>query len=82
MRATSSQPGNLVGPWPTLNGPALIDGGVVDQQVLEMIGEVRIADIQLASLRTAGNRVHFSAGVGPSRVDRSVDLSRIGKAVK
>lgn len=62
--------------------PALFAGEVVVQPVLEMIGEVWVKDIQMASLRTVGNVIHFSAGVGASRMDRRVDLSRIGKATK
>jgi hypothetical protein len=62
--------------------PVLRSREVQKQPVLEMIGEVWIKDLQVASLRTSGNVVHYSAGVGASRVDRTVDLSRIGKAVK
>jgi hypothetical protein len=49
--------------------------------VLQMVGEVWIKDMQMASVRTVGNKVHFSAGVGPSRETRTVDLSKIGKAL-
>jgi len=62
--------------------PVLRGREVQKQRVLEMVGEVWIKDMQMASLRTMGNVVHYSAGVGATRVDRTVDLSRIGKAVK
>jgi len=62
--------------------PAIFDGQVVTRMQLEMIGEVRIKDMQLASLRTVGNVVHYQAGIGASRVDRQVDLTGIGKARK
>lgn len=63
--------------------PTLQAGGQVTQrQVLEMVGEVRLPDMRMASIRVAGNRVHFSAGAGSSRIDRTVDLSRIGRAVR
>lgn len=62
--------------------PAIFDKQVVQRMQLEMIGEVWIKDMELASLRTAGNIVHFQAGVGGSRVEQTVDLSSIGKARK
>jgi len=62
--------------------PMLVGGEVTDQFVLEMIGEIWVKDIEFASLRTVGNAVHFSAGVGPSRTQRSIDLSRIKRARK
>jgi hypothetical protein len=60
--------------------PAVFDGEVVTRLQLEMIGEVWIKDLQLASLRTAGNKVHYQAGIGATRVDRTMDLSSIGRA--
>ena len=60
--------------------PTLRQGEVVQRKVLEMVGEVWLPDIQVASLRVSGNVVSFSAGVGRDRVERTVDLSRIGKA--
>jgi hypothetical protein len=62
--------------------PQLLQGQVVKRMILEMIGEVRIKDIRLASVSTIGNTVRFSAGIGASKVDRIVDLSKIGKAMK
>ncbi|MBW2274186.1 MAG: hypothetical protein JRG96_13015 [Deltaproteobacteria bacterium] len=63
--------------------PTLQRGGQVgDRLVLEMVGEVRLPDMRMASLRVLGNRVQYSAGAGTSRVDGSVDLSRIGRALR
>jgi len=64
------------------NRPQLMDGIVVERIVLEMVGEVWIKDLRLASVSTVGNKVRFSAGIGPTSVDRMVDLSKIGKAMK
>jgi hypothetical protein len=60
--------------------PTLFRGIVVNRIMLEMVGEIWIKDIRLASMRTVGNIVHFEAGAGNTRVDETVDLSRIGKA--
>jgi hypothetical protein len=63
--------------------PMLQRGGLVgDRLVLEMVGEVRIPDMRMTSLRVLGNRVHYSAGEGATRVDESIDLSRIGRALR
>ena len=45
----------------------------------ELLGEIWIRDMQMASFRSVGNVVHFSAGVGRNRVDRTVDLTRLGR---
>lgn len=55
-------------------------GEVAQRWVLEMVGEVWLPDMELASVRTIGNRVHFAAGVGPNRKEEVIDLTRIGKA--
>jgi len=60
--------------------PGIFDQEVVSRLQLEMIGEVWIKDMQLASLRTVGNIVHYQAGIGSTRVEEKVDLSSIGKA--
>ncbi len=39
-------------------------------------------DMELASFRSVGNRVHFVAGVGPERVERDFDFTRLGKMRK
>jgi hypothetical protein len=62
--------------------PMLLRGEIVDTTLLEMIGEVWIKDIEFGSLRTVGNAVHFSAGVGPGRRQQSIDLGRIKNARK
>ena len=60
--------------------PVLRNGAVVKRKMLEMVGEVWIRDLRLATVRTVGNVLHFSAGVGSRKVDRTVDFSKIGKA--
>jgi hypothetical protein len=60
--------------------PVLRDGQVGQQKVLETIGEVWLEGIEAASLRTAGNIVRYTDGLGPSRVERTIDLSRITRA--
>lgn len=60
--------------------PLLVRGEIAEMLLLESIGEVWIDGIEIGSLRTVGNTVHFSAGVGPSRRQRSIDLSRIKRA--
>ncbi len=60
--------------------PTLRNGQVFNRLMLEMIGEVRLPNILLASLKTTGNMVHFSAGTGASRVMNTIDLSAIGRA--
>ena len=62
--------------------PMLRSGMVVNVQLLELLGEVWIRDMQMASFRSVRNIVHFSAGVGRDRIDRKVDLTRIGKMRK
>jgi hypothetical protein len=63
--------------------PVLQKGGQVGERlVLEMVGEVRLPDMRMASLKVVGNRVQFSAGAGTTKVDGSVDLSRIGRALR
>jgi hypothetical protein len=63
--------------------PQLLRGGdVVDRVVLELIGEIWIKDIRLASVKTVDNKVRFSAGIGANKMDRVVDLSKIGKAMR
>lgn len=57
-------------------------GGVSDRLILEMVGEVRIPDMRMASLKVQGNVVHYSAGAGATRIDRTIDLSRIGRALR
>lgn len=60
--------------------PTLVAREVMQRRVLETIGEVWLNDVQRASLRTSGNLVSYSAGVGSRKVEQTIDLSRIGKA--
>jgi hypothetical protein len=61
--------------------PQLMRTGEVAQRwILEMVGEVWLPGMDLASVQTVGNRVHFVAGVGASRKEEVVDLTRIGRA--
>jgi hypothetical protein len=63
--------------------PAVRRNGEVGERLeLEMVGEVRLPDLHLTSISVVGNKVHFSAGLGASRIDRSIDLSRIGKKLR
>ena len=50
--------------------------------MLELLGELWVPDIELASFRSIGNKVHFVSGVGKGRVERNVDLTRLGKLRK
>lgn len=47
--------------------------------MVELLGELWVPDIELASFRSVGNKVHFISGVGPNRVERNVDFTRLGK---
>lgn len=61
--------------------PTLLRGGDVGtRKILEMVGEVWLPDVQLGSVETVGNIVHYWAGVGANRREGTVDLTRIGKA--
>jgi len=62
--------------------PVLRSKQVQQQRVLEMIGEVWIPDLHMARVSTRGNVVYYSAGEGATRVEDTVDLSAIGRAVK
>ena len=60
--------------------PSLANRGVAKRRVLGMIGEVWLKDLDTASLRTAGNVVHYSTGMGNTKVEETIDLSRIARA--
>jgi hypothetical protein len=62
--------------------PMIRHGQIVNLEMLELLGEMWIPDMQLLSFRSMGNIVHFSAGVGPDRVERNVDFTRLGKLRK
>jgi hypothetical protein len=38
--------------------------------------------MQLLSFKAVGNKVHFVSGVGPDRVERTIDFTRIGRQRK
>jgi len=60
--------------------PGLRDGQVVRHRVLETIGEVWLENFDVMSFRTTGNVVQFVDGVGATRTERTIDLSRIARA--
>ncbi len=62
--------------------PMILHGSVVQLEQIELLGELWVPDMELTSFRTAGNRVHFVSGVGPERVERNVDFTRLGKMRK
>jgi hypothetical protein len=62
--------------------PMVRHGSIVRLQLIELLGELWIPDMELASFRRVGNRVHFVAGVGPERVERYFDFTRLGKMRK
>ncbi len=62
--------------------PMIRHGRIVHLQQLELLGELWIPDMQLMSFKSMGNIVHFSAGVGPDRVERTVDFTRLGRMRK
>jgi hypothetical protein len=59
--------------------PMIRHGNIVQLQLVELLGELWIPGMDLTSFRTVGNRVHFIAGFGNERVERDVDLTRLGK---
>jgi hypothetical protein len=59
--------------------PMIRHGHIVNLEMLELLGEMWIPDMELLSFRSMGNVVHFSAGIGPDRVERNVDFTRLGK---
>lgn len=59
--------------------PMVRHGKIVRLQLVELLGELWVPEIELMSLRTVGNRVHFVAGTGTERVERDIDFTRLGK---
>jgi len=57
-------------------------GSTVRLMLVELLGEMWIPDMQLLSFQSIGNKVHFVSGVGPDRVERTIDFTRIGKQRK
>jgi len=62
--------------------PMIRQGRVAAMQHIELLGELWVPDIDILSFRSIGNRVHFVAGVGPEKVERNVDFTRLGKLRK
>ncbi len=62
--------------------PMVRHGTIVHMRQMELLGEIWIPGMELTSFRSAGNRVHFTAGVGRERVDREFDFTRLGKMRK
>jgi hypothetical protein len=62
--------------------PMVRNGRIVRYEQIELLGELWIPDMQLMSFRSLGNAVHFSAGVGPDRVEREIDFTRLGRMRK
>jgi len=58
------------------------NGTILNLMQLELLGELWVPDMQLTSFRSVGNSVHFVSGVGPDRVERNVDLTRLGRQRK
>jgi hypothetical protein len=62
--------------------PMVRHGRIARQQLVELLGEIWIPGMDLTSFRSVENRVHFVAGVGPDRVERDFDFTRLGKMRK
>jgi hypothetical protein len=62
--------------------PMIRYGSNVNLMLVELLGEVWIPDMQLLSFKAVGNKVHFVSGVGPDRVERTIDFTRIGRQRK
>ena len=59
--------------------PMIRHGSSVNLMLIELLGEMWIPDMQLLSFKSVGNKVHFVSGVGPERVERTIDFTRIAK---
>ncbi len=59
--------------------PMIRQGSLVHLQLIELLGELWLPGMDLTSFRSIGNKVHFVSGVGPDRVERDVDFTRLGK---
>jgi len=62
--------------------PMIRNGSIANLMMIELVGEIWIPDMQLLSFQSVGNKVHFVSGVGPERIERTVDFTRIGKLRK
>jgi len=59
--------------------PMVRHGNIVQLRQIEVLGELWIPEMEMASFRSVGNRVHFVAGVGPEKVERDFDFTRLGR---
>jgi hypothetical protein len=62
--------------------PMVRQGRIVQAEMLELLGEIWIPDMQIWSFRSVGNLVHFEAGAGPDKVERTFDFTELGKKRK
>jgi hypothetical protein len=62
--------------------PMILSGSTVRLMLVELLGELWVPEIELSSFEAVGNKVHFVSGRGPSRVERTVDFTEIGKLRK
>jgi hypothetical protein len=62
--------------------PMIRHGKIVRLEQIELLGELWIPDMQIMSFQSMGNVVHFSSGVGPEKVERRVDFTRLGRMRK
>lgn len=59
--------------------PIMRNSKIRNVMMIELLGELWVPEMELSSFRSIGNKVHFVSGVGPDRVERNVDFSRLGK---
>ena len=62
--------------------PMIRHGSIVPLMQIELLGELWVPDMELASFRSMGNTVHFVSGVGADRVERDFDFTRLGRMRK
>ena len=62
--------------------PMIRNGMVIQVPTLELLGLLPLPDSDLKSFRRVGNKVQVRVGAGPNAMDRSVDLTELGKALK
>ena len=62
--------------------PMIRRGQIIQVQLIELLGELWIPGMQMLTFRTVGNIVSFSTGVGREKVERTVDLTRLGRMRK
>lgn len=62
--------------------PMMLNSKIVPLLMVENLAELWIPGMEILSFRSIGNKVHFSAGVGPDRVERDVDFTRLGRLRK